>query len=68
MTFREKLAEAMVGHEFGEITIALTDAIACIIAEADDDLREHIIMEIFAQLTKRTAELTRKINPSHPNL
>lgn len=52
-TFREKLVEAMIGHEIKEVALVLVDVLAAVLHEAKADVREKLIEEMCAEIARK---------------
>ena len=56
MTFREKLAAAMVGHDMAEIADVLVDALGAVMHEADPAIRGHAVEEACAKIARTASQ------------
>ena len=65
MTFREKLAEAMVGHTMEEITSTLIDALGSVIAEADPAWRDRMVVAACAEVVRQVSANADPSNAKH---
>jgi len=50
--FKEKLAEAMVGHAMADIAEVLTDALGYLFREADPELRAAVVEEACVRIAR----------------
>lgn len=54
-TFREKLADAMVGHTMADITVVLIDALGAVLAESDPTVRDRLIEDACAMVARKAS-------------